>query len=71
MKTEIKQFFKHNPGMKIKPRELARKLGFADPEGYASLKLVLFNLSREGYLERLGKRYLLAQSPDKEIIGPA
>ena len=69
MKKEIRKYFKKNPGLKIKPRELAKKLGFVSSEEYASLKQVLFKLSKQGFLDRQGKRYYLSQTPDSEITG--
>lgn len=69
MKKEIKKYFKQNPGLKVKPRELARKLNLLQGEEYASLKQILYKLSKQGYLSRQGKRYFLAQQFEKEITG--
>ncbi len=69
MKKEVKKFFKANPRLKIKPRELAKKLRYLDAEGYTSLKEILFKLNKQGYLERQGKRYCLAHLVDENLIG--
>jgi len=59
MKKEVKAYFKKHPTIKIKPRELAKKLNAREPHLYAKLKDVLFNLKQENFLDRDGKRYLL------------
>lgn len=59
MKKEIKSFFKKHPSIKIKPRELAKKLNAREPHLYAKLKDALFNLYKEGLLDKEGKRYSL------------
>ncbi|MBN1300888.1 MAG: ribonuclease R [Melioribacteraceae bacterium] len=69
MKKEIKEYFKKNPGHKIKPRELAKKLSMLNEENYASLKQMLHDLSNEGYLDKQGKRYFLSYQPDNNLIG--
>ncbi len=59
MKKELKAFFKQHPSIKIKPRELAKKLNAREPHLYAKLKDALFNLYKEGLLDKEGKRYSL------------
>ena len=50
MKKEIKAFFKNHPSIKIKPKELAKKIGITEEYAYAELKHHLYSLSKEGYL---------------------
>jgi ribonuclease R len=69
MKKEIKKFFKSNPRIKIKPRDLAKKLQVLNGEGYSSLKQILFKLNKQGYLQRQGKRYFLSEQIDDSLIG--
>ena len=59
MKKEVKAFFTRHPSVKIKPRELAKKLNAREPHIYAKLKDVLFKMHQEGILDREGKRYSL------------
>ena len=59
MKNKIKSFFAKHSGIKIKPRELAKKLGVKELHEYAKLKDTLYRLYKEGYLEKSGKRYSL------------
>ncbi|MDZ7766748.1 MAG: ribonuclease R [Melioribacteraceae bacterium] len=59
MKKEIKAYFRKHPSIKIKPRDLAKKLNAREPHIYAKLKDILFKLTKEEYLEREGKRYSL------------
>lgn len=69
MKKNVKKFFGDNPGLKIKPRELAHKLNYTDIEEYASLKEILYKLNKQGYLDRQGKRYFLALTTTDDLIG--
>lgn len=69
MKKELKAFFRKNPELKIKPRELAKKLSATKPHNYASLKSSLNRLYKEGYLEKVGKRYKLVITSDDQLVG--
>jgi ribonuclease R len=70
MKNKVIAFFKKYPGIAIKSKELAKKLGFEEEYEYASLKAVLHQLYEENFLSRDGKRYKLALlNSDKSIIG--
>jgi ribonuclease R len=69
MKKDIKKFFKINPNLKIKPRELAKRMGFTDPESYASIKQILFKLNKQGFLDRQGKRYFYSSDSEENLIG--
>ncbi len=59
MKNKVKAFFNKNPGARLKAKEISRLLDFAEAHEYAKLKQVLHDLEREGFLFRVGKRYLL------------
>lgn len=72
MKKEIKAFFTRHPSVKIKPRELSKKLNAREPHLYEKLKETLFRLYKEGLLEKEGKRYFLhlsqAQKKNNGVI---
>jgi len=65
MKKEIKAYFTKHPSIKIKPRELAKKLNAREANLYEKMKVVLFGLYKEKFLDREGKRYFL-YSDDKQ-----
>ncbi|AFN75106.1 ribonuclease R [Melioribacter roseus P3M-2] len=69
MKNKIKAFFKKHPGLKIKAKDLAKKLNISSEHEYAELKHILFKLTEEGYLTKLGKRYLLNSSEPQNLVG--
>ena len=70
MKKELKAYFKKHSSIKIKPRELAKKLNAREPHLYAKLKDALFKLYQEGYLDREGKRYSLHnENPQTNFTG--
>lgn len=69
MKKEIKNFFKHQPSLSIKRKELAKKLGAVTHEEYGFLKETLYKLELEGFLERRGKRYSLIKESSNQKIG--
>lgn len=69
MDKKIKSFFKSNPKLKIKPKELSKKIKISDPNEYSMLKETLYNLCREGYLFKKGKRYSLAEIDDDKLVG--
>lgn len=69
MKKKIKSFFKSNPFLKIKTKDLAERLGIYDNFQYAELKHYLHNLTEEGYLEKYGKYYQLNRYGTEKLIG--
>ncbi len=69
MKKEIKAFFKKRPSLRIKAKELSKKLNATEPHEYAKLKEVLFKLTEEGYLEKAGKRFKLLTKKASALIG--
>ncbi len=68
-KNEIKAYFKKNPSAKIKSKELSRLLNITKPHDYAHLKALLFKLAKEGYLEKIGKRYRFNAPTDGKLVG--
>ncbi len=70
MKNKIISFFKKNPGLLIKSKDLARRLELENDYEYAQLKEILFQLSKEGFLERSGKRYMLNKKSSEKLTGP-
>ncbi len=68
MKKEVKSYFIKHPAIKIKPRELAKKLNARAPHLYAKLKNVLFKLQKEEFLERQGKRYSLKRDEKEKTL---
>lgn len=69
MKKEIKAYFRSHPTTRIKSKDLSRELGLAAEYEYAELKHVLFKLTEEGYLEKIGKRYELNRGAADKLIG--
>ncbi len=69
MKKEIKALFKDKPGLKLKSKEIAKKLGLANDHQIAELKHFLFQLSEENFLEKVGKRYQLKLDDSEKLIG--
>lgn len=69
MKKKIKSFFKNNPSLKIKSKELAERLQIFDSYEYAELKYYLHKLTEEGFLEKSGKRYQLSKYGSEKLIG--
>ena len=69
MKKKVKSFFKKHPTLKIKSRELAKKIDAVETFEYAHLKDVLHNLTREGFLSKQGKRYLLCHESLGDLTG--
>ncbi|MGK9476608.1 ribonuclease R [Melioribacter sp. OK-6-Me] len=69
MKNNVKAFFKRHPGLKIKAKDLARELNIITEHQYAELKHVLFKLTEEQFLTKLGKRYQLNSGGNKNLIG--
>ena len=70
MDKKLKSFFKSNPKLKIKPKELSKKIKISDPYEYSMLKETLYNLCREGFLLKKGKRYSLAEIDEDNLVGP-
>lgn len=70
MKNKIISFFKKNPGLLIKPKDLANRLDLENDYEYAQLKEVLYQLAKEGFLERSGKRYRLNKQSSEKLTGP-
>lgn len=69
MDKKLKSFFKSNPKLKIKPKELSKKINISDPYEYSMLKETLYNLCREGFLLKKGKRYSLAEIDKDNLVG--
>lgn len=69
MKKEIKSLFKNHPGLKIKSKELAEKLGLISEHQLAELKHFLYQLTQEEFLEKVGKRYQLKMDDSEKLIG--
>jgi ribonuclease R len=69
MKNKIKAFFKDNPGIRIKAKELAKRLEITEEFEYAELKHFLHQLVEQGHLEKLGKRYELTKKLSDKLIG--
>ena len=69
MNKKIKSFFKSNPKLKIKPKELSKRIKISDPYEYSLLKETLYNLCQEGFLIKQGKRYSLAEIDEDKLVG--
>lgn len=69
MQKAIKKFFRENPSVSIKARDLAKKIGIIDPQEYASMKQLLHKLYNSGWLEKNGKRYFRTKEKPEKLIG--
>ncbi len=69
MKKAIKSLFKKYPGLKLKSKNIAKRLNVREDHEYHKLKSVLHQLVAEDYLAKSGKRYYLNFSPTGKIIG--
>lgn len=69
MKKEIKSFFKNHPSIKLKSKDLAKKMGIIEDFAYAELKHDLHTLFEEGYLEKEGKRFQLKLADSGRLVG--
>jgi len=69
MKKKIKSFFKKHPGLRIKSKSLAKHIDAVEPHKYAELKAILHALTKEGFLRKQGKRYLLKREVPKSKTG--
>ena len=69
MKNKIQAFFKKNPGLFIKPKDLADRLELENEYEYEQLKQVLYQLAKEGFLEKNGKRYRLNRKSAEKLTG--
>ncbi len=59
MKRKVKSLFKNNPGRQFKRRGIAKRLVIETEHDYSALKAVLYNLEKEDYIKKIGKRYML------------
>ncbi len=69
MKKQLISFFKNHPSLKIKAKDLAKKLQIADEHGYAELKHFLHSLFEEGFLKKEGKRFQFNSPSSGKLIG--
>jgi len=69
MKKAIKAFFKNHSSLRLKSKELAKKLNISDESAYAELKHYLHALTDEGFIEKQGKRYQLNKFNTGKLIG--
>jgi ribonuclease R len=69
MIKKIKSFFKSNPKLKIKAKELSKRIKISDPFEYSLLKETLYKLCQEGFLIKKGKRYSLAEIDEDKLVG--
>ncbi|HEX2868327.1 MAG TPA: ribonuclease R [Ignavibacteriales bacterium] len=69
MKKKVLSFFKKNPGRMIKARDLAKQLDIEADHEYQSLKAMLHDLEREGFLQRVGKRYRMNTKVEGKLTG--
>lgn len=69
MRKKVLAFFKKNPGIEIKAKQLAIKLQIGDDHEYQALKAQLHSLEEDGILGRSGKRFYMITKPEKNITG--
>ena len=59
MKRKVKSLFKNNPGRQFKRKAIAKRLEIQEEYEYSALKAVLYNLEKEEFIKKIGKRYIL------------
>ena len=59
MKRKVKSLFKNNPGRQFKRKAIAKRLEIQEEHEYSALKAVLYNLEKEEFIKKIGKRYIL------------
>lgn len=69
MKEKIKSFFQKHPSTKIKAVDLSKRIDAREDHEYAQLKSTLHQLWKEGYLEKVGKRFKLNKEQGNKITG--
>ncbi|RMD48105.1 MAG: RNB domain-containing ribonuclease, partial [Ignavibacteria bacterium] len=69
MKKRIKALFQKNPGLKLKSKNIAKRLNIRDEHEYHKLKSFLHQLVAEDFLAKSGKRFYLNAAPTGKIIG--
>ena len=69
MEKEIKDYFSKRPGLKLKTKELGKKLNANTPKKYYDLKEALYKLVHDGFLEKSGKRFLQTKDSGRKLIG--
>jgi len=69
MEKEIRDYFSKRPGLKLKTKELGKKLNANTPKKYYNLKEALYKLMQDGFLEKSGKRFLQAKDSGRKLIG--
>ncbi len=68
MKKKIISFFKRNPGVGFKNKDIANQLNVSEDFEYSSLKAAVYKLYEENFLTRSGKKYYLNQSPSSNTV---
>lgn len=58
MKKEVKAFFKNNPNISFRINEIADALEIQEYFAYSELKEIIDTLSKEGYIDRKGKKFI-------------
>ena len=69
MEKEIRDYFSKRPGLKLKTKELGKKLNANTPKKYYNLKEALYKLMQDGFLEKSGKRFLQTKDSGRKLIG--
>ncbi len=68
MKKKLIAFFKKNPNVGFKPKDLSKKLNFSTDHEFSSLKATLHKLVEENVLLKVGKRYRLSEIPASNLV---
>lgn len=69
IEKEIMEYFSKRPGLKLKTKELGKKLHASSPKKYFNLKEALYKLMQDGFLEKSGKRFSQAKNSNRKLIG--
>ena len=59
MKRKVKSLFKNNTDRQFKRKAIAKRLEIQEEHEYSALKAVLYNLEKEEFIKKIGKRYIL------------
>lgn len=69
MKNKIKSFFKKNPNISLKVKDIYKNLNLNSLEEYSELKQELHSLIKNEFLIKIGKRYTLNKKTKQNVIG--
>mgnify|MGYP007094913316 FL=1 len=69
MEKEIRKYFSERRGLKLKTKEIAKKLNANTASKYSLLKESLYKLMQDGFLEKKGKRFVQVKNSSRKLAG--